>query len=49
MGMLGVNPYIQMDGLVSSFKYEENNFMVAEALEEYVLASMEAAYGYPGE
>ena len=39
MGELGVNPSTQMSSLVSSFKYEESNYMVAEVLEEYALAS----------
>ena len=38
-----------MDGLGSSFQSEESNFMVAESMEEYVLASAEAAYEYPRE
>ena len=48
-GMFGENPSTQMAGLVSSFKYEESNYMVSEEMEEYVLASSEAAYEYPGE
>ena len=47
MGMLGRNPSIQMYGLGSSFKYEENNSMVAEVLEEYALASAEEYYEEP--
>ena len=47
--MFGENPSTQMAGLVSSFKYEESNYMVSEEMEEYVLASSEAAYEYPGE
>ena len=39
MGTLGVNTSIKMAGLVSSFKYEEKNSMLAELLEEYALAS----------
>ena len=37
-----------MVGLGSSFQYEESNYMVAEAMEEYALASAEAAYENPG-
>ena len=47
MTMLGVNPSIQMVILVSSFQYEENNYMVVEALEVYSLASAEEAYEDP--
>ena len=32
MGMIGGNPPIQMAGLGRSFKYEENNAMITEAL-----------------
>ena len=49
MGMLAENPSTQMSGLGSSFQSEENNSMVAEAMEEYELASAEAAYEDPGE
>ena len=49
MGMLAGNPSIQMAFLVSSFQYEESNSMVAEAMEEYALACIEAACEYPGE
>ena len=35
--------------LGSSFQFEEINYMKAEAMEEYVLASAEAAYEDPGE
>ena len=38
-----------MSGLGSSFQYEEINYMVAEATEEILLASAEAAYEDPGE
>ena len=38
-----------MSGLGSSFKYEEINYMIAEAMEEYALASSEAAYEDPEE
>ena len=33
MGTFGKNPVIKMAGLGSSFQYEENNYMLAEALE----------------
>ena len=45
--ILGGNLSIKMDGLVSSFKFEENNSMVTEAPEEFALASLEAAYEDP--
>ena len=35
--------------LGSSFQFEEINYMVAEAMEEYALASAEAAYKDPWE
>ena len=38
-----------MAGLGSSFQSEESNSVVAEAMEEYVLASAEALYEDPGE
>ena len=41
--MIGGNHSIKMAVLGSSFQYEENNYMVAEALEEYALASAEGA------
>ena len=43
MGMIGVNPSTQMALLGSSFQLEERNYMIAEAMEEYALASSEAA------
>ena len=46
--MLGGNPSTQMDGLFSSFQYGEIKYMVSEAVEEYLLASEEAAYEYRG-
>ena len=49
MVMTGGNPPIKMSGLESSFQYEEKNCMVVEALEEYILASVEVAYEEPGE
>ena len=39
MGMLGGNPSRKMSGLISSFKSEESNSMVAEAMEEFALVS----------
>ena len=48
MGMIGGNPSTKMDGLVISFQSEESNSMVEESMEEYALASAEAAYKYPG-
>ena len=38
------NPSTQMSVLGSSFKYKESKSVVAEAMEEYILASAEAAY-----
>ena len=49
MGMIGGNPSTQMDGMGSSFQSEERNSMVAASLEEFSLASSEAAYKGPGE
>ena len=49
MVMLAVNHSIQMSGLVSSFQYEESNSMVMESMEQYSLASEEAAYEDPWE
>ena len=43
MGMLWGNPSIYMDGLGGSFQYGYKNYRVAEAREEYALASSEAA------
>ena len=48
MIMPGVIPSIKKANLSSSFKYEENNSMVAEKMEDYALASAEAAYKNPG-
>ena len=45
--MLGVNPSTQIYGLGSSFQYYKINSMIAEEMEEYALASAEAAYEYP--
>ena len=39
MGMPGGNPSIKMVGMVSRFQYGYNNFMLAEAQEEYLIAS----------
>ena len=49
MVMLAVNHSIKMSGLVSSFQYEESNSMVMESMEQYSLASEEAAYEDPWE
>ena len=49
MGMLGGNPPIQIYGLDSSFKYEENNSMLAEAMEGFEFESAEEDYENPGE
>ena len=49
MGMIGVNHSTKMAVLGSSFQYVDNKYMSAEALEEYVLASAEAAYQDPGQ
>ena len=49
MGMLGGDPSTQMAGLGIIFQSEESNSMVAEAMEEYLLASAELAYEDPGE
>ena len=49
MGMLEGNLSTKMIGLGSISQSEESNYTVAEAMEEYLLASTEAAYGYPGE
>ena len=48
MSMPGGSPSIKMAGLISSFKYEENNYMSAETIEEHELAYAEAAYENPG-
>ena len=49
MGILAENPSTQMARLGSSFQYEEINYMVAEAMEEYALDSTEEDYEDPGE
>ena len=49
MGMFGGNPSFKMNGLGSIFQSELKNSMATEILEEYVLASTEAAYENPGE
>ena len=49
MSILGGILSIKTDVLISSFQYEENNYMLAETLEEYALASAEAADENPGE
>ena len=43
MGMPGGSPSIKMAGLSSRFQYEENNYTLAEKMEDYVLDSAEAA------
>ena len=43
MGMIAGNPSTQMAGLGSSFQYKERKYIVAEAMEEYALASAEAS------
>ena len=48
MGMLGGNPAIKMEVLVSSFQYGENNSMLVESLEEYVLDYVEYDFEEPG-
>ena len=49
MVMIGGNLYIKMYGLGRTFQYEEKNYMLAEALEEYELACAELAYEDPEE
>ena len=49
MLMLGGTPSIKTSGFSSIFQSEENNYMVAETMEEYSLASTEADYENPGE
>ena len=49
MGILGGTPAIKIDVFGSIFQYKENNSMVEEALEEYALASSEAAHEDLGE
>ena len=44
IGTLEGNPSTQMYELGSSFQSDEINSMVAESIEEYALASAEAAY-----
>ena len=48
VGMLGGKPSTQMAGLVSSFKSEESNTMVAEEMEAYALSSVKMDYEDPG-
>ena len=48
-GMLARIPLTQMYSLGSSFKYEEINYMLAEAMEEYASDSVETAYEDPRE
>ena len=47
MGSLGGNLSNKMSVLVSIFQLEENNSVVVEKMEEYVLAYAETAYEYP--
>ena len=47
MGILWVNPSIQMDGLGGIFQDGENISMVEVVMEEYSLASIEVAYEDP--
>ena len=49
MGVLAGKPSTRMSVLVNTFQSEESNCMVAEAMEEYVLASAEAGCEDPGE
>ena len=49
IGMLAGKHSTQMAGLCGSFQYEKSNSMVAEEMEEYVLASSEASDKDPGE
>ena len=49
MRMLVGHPSTQMSDLGSSFQYEESKSMIAESMEEYVLAYVEVAYGNPSE
>ena len=44
MGVLGVNPSVQMAILVSSFQVGDNNSMISESLDKYVLAYSEEFY-----
>ena len=44
MGVLAENPSSKISVFGSIFQSEESNSMVAEAMEEYALASAEAAY-----
>ena len=49
MVMLGGNPSIQMSILGVSFQAGDNNSMISEALEGYVLASAESDYDNTGQ
>ena len=49
MSMHGGIPSIKTAGLISSFQSDMNNSMVAQTMEEYALASSEAAYENPVE
>ena len=48
MGMLGGKPSLQMDILDSGFQAGGKTSMMSEIMEEFVLASKEAAYKEPG-
>ena len=48
MGMLGGKSSVQMDILDSGFQDGEKTSMMSEKMEEFVLASKEAAYEEPG-
>ena len=43
MGIISGNHSKQIDGLGSTFQYDESNYIIAEAMEEYILASTKAA------
>ena len=49
IGMLAGNPSSKMSRLGIRFHFEESNYMIAEAMEEYSLASTEASYEDPME
>ena len=49
MSMPGRSPSIKTSGSSRIFQSEENNSMLVETIEEYALASAEAAYVNPGE
>ena len=49
MGMIGGKPPTQISVLGSSFQYDKRNYMVAESMKKFALASTEVAYEGPGE